>query len=109
MGDAVRISQGHGHLEPRGEHDWVGRRPICRRHFVFCRISVLAILPGRKFESDGGCCNAVQKVCRRFQGYLSRAQSLMFVTFFHELKAAGVPVTMREYLTLMTEMGQDLA
>ena len=25
----------------------------------------------------------------------------MFVTFFYELKAAGVPVTLREYLTLL--------
>ena len=33
----------------------------------------------------------------------------MFVTFFHELKAAGVPVTLREYLTLMEAMEQDLA
>src|SRR5262245_40685471 len=34
---------------------------------------------------------------------------VMFVTFFHELKAAGVPVTLREYLTLMEAMEQDLA
>ena len=33
----------------------------------------------------------------------------MFVTFFHELKAAGVPVTLREYLTLMQAMDADLA
>src|SRR5258705_10306470 len=33
----------------------------------------------------------------------------MFVTFFHELKAAGVPVTLREYFTLMEAMEQDLA
>ncbi len=33
----------------------------------------------------------------------------MFVTFFHELKAAGVPVTLREYLTLMEAMEDDLA
>jgi uncharacterized protein with von Willebrand factor type A (vWA) domain len=33
----------------------------------------------------------------------------MFVTFFHELKAAGVPVTLREYLTLMQAMDLDLA
>jgi hypothetical protein len=33
----------------------------------------------------------------------------MFVTFFHELKAAGVPVTLREYLTLMQAMEADLA
>ena len=33
----------------------------------------------------------------------------MFATFFHELKAAGVPVTLREYLTLMEAMEQDLA
>jgi hypothetical protein len=37
---------------------------------------------------------------------LSRA---MFVTFFHELKAAGVPVTLREYLTLVEAMDKDLA
>src|SRR2546425_5922993 len=34
---------------------------------------------------------------------------VMFVTFFHELKSAGVPVTLREYLTLMEAMEQDLA
>ena len=33
----------------------------------------------------------------------------MFITFFHELKAAGLPVTVREYLTLMQAMDQDLA
>src|SRR5919205_4294438 len=33
----------------------------------------------------------------------------MFATFFHELKAAGVPVTLREYLTLMDAMEKDLA
>jgi uncharacterized protein with von Willebrand factor type A (vWA) domain len=33
----------------------------------------------------------------------------MFVTFLHELKTAGVPVTLREYLTLMEAMEQDLA
>ena len=33
----------------------------------------------------------------------------MFVTFFHELKSAGVPVTLREYLTLMEAMNADLA
>src|SRR6266699_3402411 len=33
----------------------------------------------------------------------------MFVAFFHELKAAGVPVTLREYLTLMEAMQMDLA
>jgi uncharacterized protein with von Willebrand factor type A (vWA) domain len=33
----------------------------------------------------------------------------MFVTFFHELKAAGVPVTLREYLTLIEAMDKDLA
>src|SRR6201991_788161 len=33
----------------------------------------------------------------------------MFVTFFHELKSAGLPVTLREYLTLMEAMDQDLA
>jgi len=33
----------------------------------------------------------------------------MFTTFFHELKAAGLPVTVREYLTLMEGMEQNLA
>src|SRR6201986_1727326 len=33
----------------------------------------------------------------------------MFATFVHELKAAGVPVTLREYLTLMEAMEKDLA
>ena len=33
----------------------------------------------------------------------------MFVTFFTELKSAGVPVTLREYLTLMEAMEKDLA
>ena len=33
----------------------------------------------------------------------------MFVTFFHELKSAGLPVTLREYLTLMEAMDKDLA
>ena len=33
----------------------------------------------------------------------------MFVTFFSELKSAGVPVTLREYLTLMEAMEKDLA
>ena len=33
----------------------------------------------------------------------------MFVTFFHELKAAKIPVTLREYLTLMEALQADLA
>ena len=33
----------------------------------------------------------------------------MFVAFFHALKSAGVPVTLREYLTLMEAMEHDLA
>jgi len=33
----------------------------------------------------------------------------MFVTFFQELRQAGVPVTLREYLTLMEAMERDLA
>jgi uncharacterized protein with von Willebrand factor type A (vWA) domain len=33
----------------------------------------------------------------------------MFVAFFHELKSAGVPVTLREYLTLIEAMDADLA
>ena len=35
--------------------------------------------------------------------------AVMLVTFFHELKAAGVPVTLREYLTLIEAMDKDLA
>jgi len=33
----------------------------------------------------------------------------MFTKFFHELKAAGLPVSLREYLTLMEAMEADLA
>jgi uncharacterized protein with von Willebrand factor type A (vWA) domain len=33
----------------------------------------------------------------------------MFVSFFHELRATGVQVTLREYLTLMEAMERDLA
>ncbi len=33
----------------------------------------------------------------------------MFVTFFTELKSAGLPVTLREYLTLIEAMEKDLA
>ena len=33
----------------------------------------------------------------------------MFVQFFSQLKQAGVPVTLREYLTLMEAMEADLA
>jgi uncharacterized protein with von Willebrand factor type A (vWA) domain len=33
----------------------------------------------------------------------------MFVTFFHGLRSAGVPVTLRDYLTLMEAMDADLA
>lgn len=33
----------------------------------------------------------------------------MFVTFFHELKSAAIPVTLREYLTLMEALEQNLA
>jgi uncharacterized protein with von Willebrand factor type A (vWA) domain len=33
----------------------------------------------------------------------------MFVTFFHELKSAGVPVSLREYLTLIEAMNADIA
>jgi uncharacterized protein with von Willebrand factor type A (vWA) domain len=32
----------------------------------------------------------------------------MFATFFHELKQAGVPVTPREYLTLMDTIEKGL-
>ncbi|HVX91809.1 MAG TPA: VWA domain-containing protein [Xanthobacteraceae bacterium] len=33
----------------------------------------------------------------------------MFITFFNELRSAGVPVTLREYLTLLQAMDADLA
>ena len=33
----------------------------------------------------------------------------MFVNFFHELKSAGLPVSLREYLTLMEALSVDLA
>ncbi|MCC2113649.1 MAG: VWA domain-containing protein, partial [Hyphomicrobiales bacterium] len=33
----------------------------------------------------------------------------MFVTFFQELKAAGLPVSLREYLTLLDALKMDLA
>src|SRR3974377_1139375 len=46
----------------------------------------------------------------RLDGAAARANCYkMFVTFFQELKAAGVPVTLREYLTLMDAMQVDLA
>ena len=33
----------------------------------------------------------------------------MFLSFFHELKASGIPVTLKEYLTLMEAMEAGLA
>ena len=33
----------------------------------------------------------------------------MFITFFSELKSAGVPVSLREYLSLMDALKHDLA
>ena len=33
----------------------------------------------------------------------------MFTKFFHELKSAGLPVSLREYLTLMEAMDADIA
>jgi uncharacterized protein len=33
----------------------------------------------------------------------------MLTTFFHDLRAAKVPVTLKEYLTLMEAMSADLA
>src|SRR6202030_2731220 len=38
-----------------------------------------------------------------------RYPGAMFISFLHELKAAGIPVTLREYLTLMEAMDADLA
>ena len=50
-----------------------------------------------------------ENVARLTPPKLGRILSPMFVTFFSELKAAGVPVTLREYLTLMQAMQADLA
>lgn len=36
-------------------------------------------------------------------------KTFMFTKFFHELKSAGLPVSLREYLTLMEAMQADLA
>jgi uncharacterized protein with von Willebrand factor type A (vWA) domain len=33
----------------------------------------------------------------------------MFIDFFTELKSAGIPVSLREYLTLMEALDKDLA
>ena len=38
-----------------------------------------------------------------------RTPQTMFISFFHELKAAKVPVTLKEYLTLMEAIDRDLA
>ena len=38
-----------------------------------------------------------------------RYRGMMFTKFFHELKSAGLPVSLREYLTLMEAMEGDLA
>ncbi len=35
--------------------------------------------------------------------------AVMFVSFFHQLKAAGLPVSLREYLSLMEGMQADIA
>src|SRR5215813_1466677 len=40
---------------------------------------------------------------------VSAMLAAMFVSFLNELKAAGVPVTLREYLTLMQALEADLA
>src|SRR6185436_7925233 len=45
----------------------------------------------------------------RGQNNRSKPDHTMLVSFFHELKSAGVPVTLREYLTLMEAMQADLA
>src|SRR5262245_66608058 len=37
------------------------------------------------------------------------ANRVMFVTFFHELKAAGVPVTLRVDVTVLAAMVDDMA
>jgi uncharacterized protein with von Willebrand factor type A (vWA) domain len=47
---------------------------------------------------------------RRSEGsYGAEREATMFITFFAELKSAGLPVTLREYLTLMEAMDRDLA
>jgi uncharacterized protein with von Willebrand factor type A (vWA) domain len=54
---------------------------------------------------------AARGLTRPVNGLIVAAQQdrSMFVAFFQELKAAGVPVTLREYLTLMEAMQADLA
>src|SRR5262249_1888876 len=54
--------------------------------------------------------------CARRAGLPARADpsagcigAAMFATFFHELKAAKVPVTLKEYLTLLEALEADLA
>jgi hypothetical protein len=49
-----------------------------------------------------------RKIGRLTAGRLERLWD-MFATFFHELKQAGLPVTLREYLTLMEAMEKDIA
>ena len=41
--------------------------------------------------------------------YPYRGRTTMFIHFFHELKSAGLPVSLREYLTLMEAVEFDLA
>src|SRR5580658_6973961 len=48
-------------------------------------------------------------ICAKKAGRFRARILPMFATFFHELKAAGLPVTLREYLTLMEAMEKDLA
>src|SRR6266571_4400228 len=55
------------------------------------------------------CFDPYRQPCRRGGSAQPRYHRAMFVTFFRELKGAGVPVTLREYLTLMEAMERDLA
>ena len=43
--------------------------------------------------------------CRGSTGY----NGLMFATFFHELKSAKLPVTLKEYLTLLEAVEAGVA
>src|ERR1700730_5173432 len=60
---------------------------------------------GRRDRKNGGDCTGQVQ-----ENLPPPARGIgVFVTFFHALKSAGVPVTLREYLTLMEAMERDLA
>src|SRR5262249_43584628 len=67
----------------------------------FCRQAIKAILRSGSKRSEPAASTCAAQAPALSSG--------MFVTFFTELKASGVPVTLREYLTLMEAMQLDLA